>query len=74
MTRQRDKLKELMGTEEWWSVNQVAWEWRVPVQAVRTCFAHAGPHLLERKRCESTGRTVYRWLDNPVPSWQQDAA
>ena len=74
MTRQRDKLKELMGTEEWWSVNQVAWEWRVPVPAVRSCFAACGPDVLERRVCERTGRTVYRWVAEPRTTWAQVAA
>lgn len=62
MTRSED-LQACMGTDEWWSVNQVAWEWRFPVASVRSCFAANGPDVLERKRCETTGRTLYRWRD-----------
>lgn len=72
--RQRDVLKDLMGTEDWFSVNQVAWEWRFGVAAVRACFAACGPEVLERKRCERTGRTLYRWVAEPKPTWNQVAA
>ena len=47
--RQRDVLKDLMGTDEWFSVNQVA-----GVADRCGCgqgvFAACGPEVLERKR------------------------
>lgn len=62
MSRQ-DELRDRMGSD-WWSVNQVAGAWRIPVSSIRMAFAAAGPKELERRSCELTGRTLYRWRDH----------
>lgn len=70
-----DTLLAFMGTERWWTANQLAQELRRTPTGVACSLAKQGPGVVERGVCELTGRTTYRWtgaVREPAGWWDTD--